>query len=454
MPNFHSGLYDPKYLYDLQDHSDTYHLLSSLLNFEENTKRTSDVVSENAIDKDAMEWLDLVDFKEEPKYDDDRSNPEQDKERKRKHNQIERARRLFIDAKIRELEFLLPKGNEAYHELAKDIKHNKGGILRAAVAYLRILKADQIKKQKFEEKCKIQKLQKKKLKLKLQEYEREMKSYGIPVKEFSVDDISDVEDLTETKNNYNTEELTTGKDQVKTFEQLDDLMDDDSHPLPRNDPMFSSLDCDVSPVSPTLSRCSSTESIESNESMNYHQNNLQQKEKRKIKRHQSVTKPRLELNNTPRIPVVSRPYHFKPRFNLSLPIAPHKVTKQFLPSDTSSMVFPLPQGLSQLADSSDIFEAEETEIAEKVKVTNNETGFLFRSSSSSSEDEQGFSSIILDQQDENTELELSPTTHSIPLSVIRKTVSKVHGDTTFKESVDENVCDKPCKRKIILQERV
>ena len=55
-----------------------------------------------------------------------------------------------------------------YHELAKDIKYNKGGILKAAVSYLRILKSDQIKKQKLEEKCRIQDLQKRKLMMKLQ----------------------------------------------------------------------------------------------------------------------------------------------------------------------------------------------------------------------------------------------------------------------------------------------
>ena len=55
-----------------------------------------------------------------------------------------------------------------YHELTKDIKHNKGGILRAAVAYLRSLKTDQIKKQRIEAKCRIQDLQKRKMMMKLQ----------------------------------------------------------------------------------------------------------------------------------------------------------------------------------------------------------------------------------------------------------------------------------------------
>ena len=41
----------------------------------------------------------------------------------------------------------------SYYELAKDIKHNKGGILRASVIYVRILKSDLLKKQRLEEIC-------------------------------------------------------------------------------------------------------------------------------------------------------------------------------------------------------------------------------------------------------------------------------------------------------------
>ena len=43
-----------------------------------------------------------------------------------------------------------------YHELAKDIKHNKGGILRASVTFVKILKSDQLKKQRLEEICRLQ----------------------------------------------------------------------------------------------------------------------------------------------------------------------------------------------------------------------------------------------------------------------------------------------------------
>ena len=44
----------------------------------------------------------------------------------------------------------------SYHELAKDIKHNKGGILRASVTFVKILKSDQLKKQRLEEICRLQ----------------------------------------------------------------------------------------------------------------------------------------------------------------------------------------------------------------------------------------------------------------------------------------------------------
>ena len=44
-------------------------------------------VTENLNENDNMEWLDLVDYKEEPNYEDDRNSPEKESERKRKHNQ-------------------------------------------------------------------------------------------------------------------------------------------------------------------------------------------------------------------------------------------------------------------------------------------------------------------------------------------------------------------------------
>jgi len=461
MQNFQLGLSDAKFLYDLQDQSDNYCLLSSLLNFEESPMKDNETVTENVTDTDNMEWLDLVDYKEEPNYDDERSNPEKESERKRKHNQIEKARRLFIDKKIRDLGFLLPKINEAYHELAKDIKYNKGGILKAAVSYLRILKIDQIKKQKFEDRCRLQELQKRKLIMKIQEYEREMKSYGIPVKEFTVQDMTDMKDIKAIKSeHFHHKEKTENR---KTFEQLDDLTDDDMHLVTRNDPMFSSLECELSPSSTTsskVSRCSSTESTEDSDSMIYQQKKLQKKEKKKVKRHTTASKPRPELYNTPRIPVVSRPYHFKARFNLSLPAEiPRTPPSVFKPSSASSMVFPLPHGLNQLADSHSIPENEKSpELAQDVTQSPERTSVLLSRSlsSSSSEDEQHWSNVMFDKKVKSEASLLSVSPPPRPSSVIKKTASVLQpeaGGAAGASELEVVESAKPAKRKVILQER-
>ena len=55
-----------------------------------------------------------------------------------------------------------------FHELAKDIKYNKGGILAATVSYLKMLKMDQIRKNHLEEEVRAQAHQNRKLLNKIQ----------------------------------------------------------------------------------------------------------------------------------------------------------------------------------------------------------------------------------------------------------------------------------------------
>ena len=50
----------------------------------------------------------------------------------------------------------------------KDVRHNKGSILKATVEYVKILKKEQMKKKQMDEKCKIQEFQNRKLLLLLQ----------------------------------------------------------------------------------------------------------------------------------------------------------------------------------------------------------------------------------------------------------------------------------------------
>lgn len=63
------------------------------------------------------------------------------KERQKKdnHNKIERRRRYNINDRIKELGTLLPKDDPRYHDIIKDMKNNKGTILKTTVDYVRCL---------------------------------------------------------------------------------------------------------------------------------------------------------------------------------------------------------------------------------------------------------------------------------------------------------------------------
>ena len=97
---------------------------------------------------------------------------------------VERRRRYNINDRIKELGTLLPKENDEYvswrfcvhyiwftipryFDLVRDVRQNKGSILKASVDYIKKLKVDQDRKVLLEEKCKRQEYQNKKLLLKL-----------------------------------------------------------------------------------------------------------------------------------------------------------------------------------------------------------------------------------------------------------------------------------------------
>ena len=50
----------------------------------------------------------------------------------------------------------LDSSHHRFHELAKDMKYNKGGILAATVSYLKLLKMDQIRSWNMEQKLRAQ----------------------------------------------------------------------------------------------------------------------------------------------------------------------------------------------------------------------------------------------------------------------------------------------------------
>ena len=81
---------------------------------------------------------------------------------------VERRRRFNINDRIKELGTLLPKQNEQYYDIVRDVRQNKGSILKASVDYIKILKREKERKIHFEEKCKKHEQINRKLLIKLQ----------------------------------------------------------------------------------------------------------------------------------------------------------------------------------------------------------------------------------------------------------------------------------------------
>lgn len=57
---------------------------------------------------------------------------------------------------------------DRYYDIVRDVRQNKGSILKASVDYIRKLKVDQQKKRLLEERVRLQEIQNRKLVLKLQ----------------------------------------------------------------------------------------------------------------------------------------------------------------------------------------------------------------------------------------------------------------------------------------------
>jgi len=210
----------------------------------------------NQLTSKSSSSLETLPIKEEPLSEEDLRALQKDRQKKDNHNLIERRRRYNINDRIKELGTLLPKEDDQYFDIVRDVRQNKGSILKASVEYIKKLKVDQDRKKYLEEKSRLQEYQNKKLLLKLQEYERHMKAFGISM-------TSNVPAAT-TKSNANMLESQYSKTfiytpQTKDVEvkeeneeielpeacnlsrnELDDLMEDDNHPVSLSDPLLSS----------------------------------------------------------------------------------------------------------------------------------------------------------------------------------------------------------------------
>lgn len=169
-----------------------------------------------------------------------------DRQKKDNHNMIERRRRYNINDRIKELGSLLPKNNDPYSELTKDIRQNKGNILKASVDYLRHLKQEVEKIPIMEEKHRNLEQQNKRLLLKIQELEFHMKMHGLIECNTQIQNTSNISQheeslLNQTRKkvldeNMNKNSCTSPSSFIGKNEEL--AMDEEFHNI-SSDPMLS-----------------------------------------------------------------------------------------------------------------------------------------------------------------------------------------------------------------------
>eukprot|EP00091_Calanus_sinicus_P008686 TRINITY_DN20854_c0_g1_i1.p1 TRINITY_DN20854_c0_g1~~TRINITY_DN20854_c0_g1_i1.p1 ORF type:complete len:299 (+),score=63.25 TRINITY_DN20854_c0_g1_i1:307-1203(+) len=203
----------------------------------------------NQLTSKSSSSLETLPIKEEPLSEEDLRALQKDRQKKDNHNLIERRRRYNINDRIKELGTLLPKEDDQYFDIVRDVRQNKGSILKASVEYIKKLKVDQDRKKYLEEKSRLQEYQNKKLLLKLQEYERHMKAFGIsmtavPTKKSNANMLESQYSKTfiytpQTKEvdvKEENEEIELPEACNLSRNELDDLMEDDNHPVSSSDP--------------------------------------------------------------------------------------------------------------------------------------------------------------------------------------------------------------------------
>ncbi|XP_013200119.1 transcription factor EB isoform X2 [Amyelois transitella] len=104
-----------------------------------------------------------------------------DRQKKDNHNMIERRRRFNINDRIKELGTLLPKTNDPFYEVIRDVRPNKGTILKSSVDYIKCLRDEVNRLKQGEQRRKQIELHNRKLMLRIQELERLARLHGVPL---------------------------------------------------------------------------------------------------------------------------------------------------------------------------------------------------------------------------------------------------------------------------------
>ncbi|XP_017002765.2 microphthalmia-associated transcription factor isoform X2 [Drosophila takahashii] len=180
-----------------------------------------------------------------------------DRQKKDNHNMIERRRRFNINDRIKELGTLLPKGSDAFYEVVRDIRPNKGTILKSSVDYIKCLKHEVTRLRQNECRQRQVELQNRKLMSRIRELELQAKSHGISLSEYHLTSVSaptqpnaylkssslspsvsrsrrSLFDLPVEKKVMNSPDVNMA------MNQIDELMEDCKHPVQGGDPMLSS----------------------------------------------------------------------------------------------------------------------------------------------------------------------------------------------------------------------
>ncbi|XP_033168333.1 microphthalmia-associated transcription factor isoform X4 [Drosophila mauritiana] len=180
-----------------------------------------------------------------------------DRQKKDNHNMIERRRRFNINDRIKELGTLLPKGSDAFYEVVRDIRPNKGTILKSSVDYIKCLKHEVTRLRQNELRQRQVELQNRKLMSRIKELEMQAKSHGITLSENHLTSLSAPTQpylksfsLSPTASRSRRSlfdkpvekkiQVVDGVDGNMRMNQIDEFMDDCKYAVQGGDPMLSS----------------------------------------------------------------------------------------------------------------------------------------------------------------------------------------------------------------------
>ncbi|XP_037946034.1 microphthalmia-associated transcription factor-like isoform X2 [Teleopsis dalmanni] len=180
-----------------------------------------------------------------------------DRQKKDNHNMIERRRRFNINDRIKELGTLLPKTNDPYYEVVRDIRPNKGTILKSSVEFIKILKHEVSRLKQSEYRQRQMEVQNRRLLNRIKELEMQAKSHGIALTDFNLSSASAPTPITSYLNNatsstpaHNNRSTpliadiidklpVIGSETNISINQMDELMEENKNPVQGNDPMLS-----------------------------------------------------------------------------------------------------------------------------------------------------------------------------------------------------------------------